>query len=120
GGAAGRRGGGGAPGAGGGCGAGVLRAGLRAGPAAPPAPRGGRAPAPSAIRPGVPRRLDQVVERARTPVPADRYPSAAAMRAALERLGGERPPMGVPADVIGPSAARHVALSGRVALPPAL
>jgi len=95
--------------------AGVLLAELLAGPAATSAPRGGRAPAPSAIRPGVPKRLDQVVERARAPVPADRYPSAAAMRAALERLGGERPSMGV-ADAIGPPEPDEVGLSRRSAL----
>jgi len=71
--------------------AGVLLAELLAGPAAVTAPPRGPAPAPSAIRPGVPRRFDQIVERARAPLPTDRYPSAAAMRASLERLGDDRP-----------------------------
>jgi len=44
--------------------------------------------APSAIRPGVPRELDRVVDRATQAEPAERYASADAMRGALERLGG--------------------------------
>jgi hypothetical protein len=72
--------------------AGVLLAELLAGPACS-APQGrGKAPAPpSAIRPGIPKQLDHVVERARAQSPADRFASADAMRAALERLGGDRP-----------------------------
>jgi len=72
--------------------AGVLLAELLAGPACS-APQGRRkAPdPPSAIRPGIPKQFDQVVERARAEAPADRFASADAMRAALERLGGDRP-----------------------------
>jgi serine/threonine-protein kinase len=40
-------------------------------------------PAPSALRPGIPRRLDRIVVKAMLKHPGDRYPSAAAMRAAL-------------------------------------
>jgi serine/threonine-protein kinase len=47
-----------------------------------------RPPAPSAMRPGIPRGLDQVVERATALRPEQRYSSAASMRAALERFGG--------------------------------
>ncbi len=47
-----------------------------------------RPPAPSAIRPGIPRGLDQVVERATAMRPEQRYSTAASMRAALERFGG--------------------------------
>ena len=85
--------------------AGVLLAELLAGPAATVGrARGGPAPAPSALRPGIPRQLDQVVERARAPLPADRYDSAATMRAALERLGGDRPRVPVAASPGAPSA----------------
>lgn len=47
-----------------------------------------RPPAPSAMRPGIPRALDQVVERATALRPEQRYSSAASMRGALERFGG--------------------------------
>jgi serine/threonine-protein kinase len=43
---------------------------------------------PSAIRPGIPRGMDHVVERATALRPEDRYPSAEGMRAALERFTG--------------------------------
>jgi serine/threonine-protein kinase len=47
-----------------------------------------RPPAPSAIRPGIPRGLDRVVERGTAVRPEQRYSSAASMRAALERFAG--------------------------------
>jgi eukaryotic-like serine/threonine-protein kinase len=47
-----------------------------------------RPAAPSAIRPGIPRALDQVVARATALRPDERYPSADGMRAALERFAG--------------------------------
>jgi serine/threonine-protein kinase len=50
---------------------------------------------PSAIRPGIPRGMDHVVERATAIRPEDRYPSADGMRAALEGFTGapDRPPL---------------------------
>jgi hypothetical protein len=47
-------------------------------------------PSPASIRPGIPRGLDALVMRAMARRPEDRYPSADAMRAALERFGTDR------------------------------
>jgi serine/threonine-protein kinase len=44
---------------------------------------------PSAMRPRIPRAMDQIVARATALRPEDRYPSADGMRAALERFAGE-------------------------------
>jgi serine/threonine protein kinase len=52
----------------------------------PPAPRDTGPLSPRAIRAGVPRELDAVVQRAMANRPSDRYPSAQAMASALARL----------------------------------
>ncbi len=49
-------------------------------------------PRPSALRPSVPRELDEIVTRAMALDPADRYPSAAAMASALEGFLGDGSP----------------------------
>jgi serine/threonine-protein kinase len=48
---------------------------------------------PSAMRPGIPRAMDQVVARATALRPRDRYPTADAMRAALERFAAHGAPL---------------------------
>jgi serine/threonine-protein kinase len=62
-------------------------------------------PAPSAVNPAVPASLDAVVARATAKAPADRWPGAAAMGAALEG-GGETAPLAAGIEettqVIGP------------------
>jgi serine/threonine-protein kinase len=49
---------------------------------------------PRAVRPGLPRDLEAVVLRALARRPEDRFPSAEAMQAALERLAGASPDAG--------------------------
>lgn len=65
---------------------------------------------PRAIRPGIPRRLESVVARAMARRPAERFSSAEAMRAALERQAGPVDPSATrplpathPADEPGPA-----------------
>jgi eukaryotic-like serine/threonine-protein kinase len=69
-------------------------------PSAGGASRDGAGPlSPRAIRAGVPRELDAVVLKAMSPEPRDRYPTAAAMGAALARSAAEdsrREPLPMP------------------------
>jgi serine/threonine-protein kinase len=59
-------------------------------PSAGGSSRDGNGPlSPRAIRAGVPRELDEVVLKAMSPEPRDRYPTAAAMGAALARSAAE-------------------------------
>jgi hypothetical protein len=64
----------------------------------------GRFPAASEARPGTPSSLDAVVHRALAPRPADRFPSAAAFREALEEAAAQAattPPPARPVPSVG-------------------
>jgi Tfp pilus assembly protein PilF/predicted Ser/Thr protein kinase len=68
----------------------------------------GRFEPPSALRPGLPDRFEQLIQRCLAPDPADRYQAADAVLIELEQLG-----KGVRRD-----AAKPVRLEGRLRIPP--
>ena len=77
-------------------------------------------PRPSALRPSVPRELDEIVTRAMALDPADRYPSAAAMASALEGFladgspGRRQPPRPVPPRSRSPPRPRRARRRSRI------